>query len=86
MTNNQWYSNKELFEKIVELQREMQETRAIIRRYNNLYEKVYNVQERIQKIEAETEGKKEFGQLIREWGGWIFGLVTLIILIYTTFN
>ena len=83
---NQWYSNKELFEKIVELQREMQETRAIIRRYNNLYEKVYDVQERIKEIEAETEGKKELEQSIREWGGWIFGLITLIILIYTTFN
>lgn len=83
---NQWYSNKELFEKIVELQREMQETRAIIRRYNNLYEKVYDVQERIKEIEAETEGKKELEQSIREWGGWIFGLVTLIILIYTTFS
>lgn len=86
MASNQWYSNKELFEKIVELQQEMQETRAIIRRYNNLYEKVYNVQERIKEIEAETEGKKELERSIREWGGWIFGLVTLIILIYTTFN
>ena len=84
--NSQWYSNKDLFELINALQAEMRETRAIIKRYNGLYEKLGNVKKKVDRIESEQQGRNEIKEAIRQWSGWIFGLVTLIILIYTTFN
>ena len=84
--NSQWYSNKDLFELINALQAEMRETRAIIKRYNGLYEKLDNVKKKVDRIESEQQGRNEIKEAIRQWSGWIFGLVTLIILIYTTFN
>lgn len=84
--NSQWYSNKDLFELINGLQAEMRETRAIIKRYNGLYEKLDNVKKKVDRIESEQQGRNEIKEAIRQWSGWIFGLVTLIILIYTTFN
>lgn len=84
--NNQWYTNKDLFEQINALQAEMRETRAIIKRYNGLYEKLDNVKKKVDRIESEQQGRNEIKEAIRQWSGWIFGLVTLIILIYTTFN
>lgn len=83
---DQWYTNKELFEQIIALQQEMRETRAIIKKYNGLYEKVHEVQQKVQKIEAESKGKRDLSETIREWGGWLFAFITLIILLYTTFN
>lgn len=84
--NSQWYSNKDLFELINALQAEMRETRAIIKRYNGLYEKLGNVKKKVDRIESEQQGRNEIKEAIRQWSGWIFGLVSLIILIYTTFN
>lgn len=84
--NSQWYSNKDLFELINALQAEMRETRAIIKRYNGLYEKLDIVRKKVDKIESEQAGRNEFKEAIRHWGGWLFGLITLIILIYNTFE
>lgn len=84
--SEQWYSNKDLFEQITALQAEMRETRTIIKRYNGLYEKLDNVTRKVEYIEAEQEGKMKLQDAIISWGGWIFGLISLIILIYTTFN
>ncbi|MBM7542351.1 hypothetical protein [Amphibacillus cookii] len=85
----QWYTNKELFEQLNqvqvdfnELRLEMRETRKMINKYNGLREKLGFVEEKINKIEAKREGKQLLGQTIREWGGWLFALITLIILIY----
>lgn len=81
----QWYSNKDLFEQIFALQIEMRDTRSIIKRYNGLYEKVHEVSEQVNRIERTEQGKNKVLNSIRQWGGWIFGLVTLIVLLYTTF-
>lgn len=83
---DQWYTNKELFEQIMSLQQEMRETRAIIKKYNGLYDKVHDVQQKVQRIENEESGKQDLSETIREWGGWIFSFITLIILLYTTIN
>jgi hypothetical protein len=83
--NGQWYTNKDLFELINALQAEMRETRAIIKKYNGLYEKVDTVRHKIEQIEYEQTGKNKTKEAIRQWGGWIFGLITLIVLLYTTF-
>ncbi|WP_067841724.1 hypothetical protein [Amphibacillus sediminis] len=85
----QWYTNKELFEQLNQMQIdfndlriEMRETREVINKYNGLREKLDMVEDKVDRIEAKNEGKQLLGQAIREWGGWIFALITLIILIY----
>lgn len=84
-----WYSNKELFEQLNQMQgdfkdlsHEMRETRTMIRQYNGLREKINNVETEVQHIKSLAEGKQTFGQAIREWGGWVFALITLIVLLY----
>lgn len=91
----QWYSNKDLFERIMDLQKEMrtipqlrqemEETRRIIKKYNGLYEKLDNVKRKVDHIESVTEGKNSTKEAIRQWGGWLFGFITLLVLLYTTF-
>lgn len=83
---DQWYSNKDLFALIIELRQDMLETRNMIKKYNGLYTKVGEVKEKIEKIESEQRGSRRTMHLVREWGGWIFGLITLLILIYRTIN
>lgn len=81
MPDRQWYTNKDLFELIGELQKDMQETRATIRRYNGLYTKVAEVKKQVDDIKAEQRGKQTVGTAIRNWGGWIFGLASFLVLI-----
>ena len=78
---HQWYTNKDLFEQINELSKEMQETRNVIKRYNGLREELGQVKEQINHIESLTEGRRSTGESIRDWGGWLFALITLIILL-----
>lgn len=73
-----------MYEQIVNLQREMQETRSAVRRYNGLYEKLDRVDKKVLKMEAELMGSKAFGRNIREWGGWIIAVITLILTLYRT--
>jgi hypothetical protein len=88
----QWYNNQQLFEQInavskdfVGLRYEMQETRNMIRKYNGLREKIDFVEDEVKEIKALTEGKKTFAEAIRLWGGWLFALITLVILFFDKF-
>lgn len=81
MPDKQWYTNKDLFELIGELQKDMQETRATIRRYNGLYTKVAEVKKQVDDIKAEQRGRQTVGAAIRNWGGWIFGLASFLVLL-----
>jgi len=84
----QWYTNKELFELINELQKdfqdlrsEMRQTREVIKKYNGLREELGQVRQEIDRIKAKTRGKQIVGDAIRNWGGWLFALITLLILL-----
>lgn len=93
---HQWYTNKELFEQLVDLNKdfeslrgEMKETRILIKQYNGLKEQVEEakkdtavLKERVGTIENREQGKSTAWDNIRNWGGWVFGFVTLVILIY----
>jgi len=88
----QWYSNKELFEQMLSmkddiqsLRAEMRETREIIRRYNGLREELYKVKDKVEEMEAKSQGKNAVFEAIRNWGGWLFALITLIILLINQF-
>ena len=94
--NGEWYNNKELYEKLaglsedfVELRGEMRETRTLIKQYNGLREQIETVKkdnavidQKINTIVHKEEGKDGVWDNLRNWGGWIFGFLTLVILIY----
>lgn len=94
--SREWYSNKEIFEKIINLSEElivlraeMRETRVIIKNYNGLREKIKEIEkdqavidEQIQTIVNREEGRSSVWQGVKDWGGWIFGLITLLVLVY----
>lgn len=104
---NQWYTNKDLFELINQLQGEvrdfrgdnkelrleMKETRRIIKQYNGLREEVGearkeidDVKEQMNVLQAKQDGRYSMMNAVRLWGGWLFALVTLLILLYKTFS
>lgn len=85
-SNREWYTNKELFEQLNSMQQdftslrhEMSETRTMIQRYNGLREKIDLVEKKVDYIESKSEGRNAVGTAIREWGGWIFALVSALV-------
>ncbi len=85
------YSNKELHKLIMkisrdftELRTEMKQTRETLRKYNGLREEIGKLQKKIIFIEASGIGKSSILEIIRNWGGWLFALITLIVLLYKT--
>lgn len=93
---NQWYTNKELFERLSGLRdefnglrSEMQETRLLIRNYNGLREELHSMHDDNEELRVQVQtilntsiAKRTTFNDLRSWGGWVFGLITLIILVY----
>lgn len=100
---HQWYTNKELFERLGDLKDEfsnlrieMKETRALIKSYNGLREEIEKMRQETDKMKEENDAIKTQVQVIiskdvgkttaldglRNWGGWIFALVTLLVVLY----
>lgn len=77
----EWYSNKELFEKIQSLAEDMKETRELIRRYNNLYKTVKEHDCYIKEQQGKGKGRKSIESAIVTWGGWLAAVGSII---YTT--
>jgi len=50
----QWYTNKDLFEQTQELRDELKSTQTIIRKYNGLYEKVGDIYDRIGRLDEKV--------------------------------
>ncbi|SET84448.1 hypothetical protein SAMN05216389_13812 [Oceanobacillus limi] len=89
---DQWYTNKELFEQLnamqgdfLDLRSEMKETRNVIKKYNGLREELGVMKEKLNRMEARTQGRLSVGEAIRNWGGWLFALITLVVLLVTKF-
>lgn len=82
MGDKQWYTNKDLFELINELKLDLQETRQMIRQYNGLREELADVEKRLSDMESRAKGRNSVGKAIREWGGWVFALITLLVLLF----
>ena len=76
-----WYTNKELFELISALKDDLKETRHIIKQYNGLREKIEVMEKKVGHIETLEEARNGFGQSVRDWGGWVFGFITLMVLL-----
>lgn len=85
---HEWYTNKDLFELFGSMQQdfhalrsEMRETRSLMKQYNGLREEIGIVKEKVEQMEAEKQGRLSVGEAVRNWGGWIFALITLIVLL-----
>ena len=98
--NNQWYTNKDLFESIgalkedfSDLRGEMKETRIILQRYNGLSEDIARIREEnastmiiLNDLVSKSSGKNAVLDGIRKWGGWVVAIITMFILIFNQIN
>lgn len=79
--NEQWYTNKDLFEMVQSLRGEMQDTRlelqqtrTVVRQYNNLREQLGTCQKDILTLQQKTVGKQAVLNNIRLWGAVLIAL------------
>ena len=85
MTENNWYSNKELFEMMedlkedmMDLRLEMKETKTLVRDYNGLRQNINNTKKKIgeleRKVDTHTDNRKEYI-------GYIIAAISILFLI-----
>ena len=96
----QWYSNKDLFEMLQDLKNDLLQTRADLRKYNDLraamaelqkscmttIEDVQEIKMQYMSLMSKYHGKKIVEEGFLRWGGWIFGFVSLAATIYKLFK
>ena len=94
--DQQWYTNKDLYEMISTLKGELSNTIRVIREYNGLREQINlqakrmgaiedglsNIQLHISGCQSYNKGKHAIGQNIKDWGGWVVAIVAVIVSIY----
>lgn len=92
MEKEQWYSNKDLFEKIQKLSDELQETRQLVIKYNGLVEKLYRVEEKteentrevknladeVSKMEYTIKGRSSAFEKVRNWTPWLITIASVL--------
>ena len=90
MSENNWYSNKELFEMIdefkadvIDLRLEMKETKTLIRDYNGLRKNINDNNKKVgeleRKIETSIDNRKEYI-------GYIIAAISTLFLILNYFK
>lgn len=86
MTQEQWYSNKDLYEMFVGLRDEMsalrvdlRETQQLVKQYNGLRQQIHALEARLLAIEQQRLGRAAVADSIIRWGGWFFALGTLAL-------
>jgi hypothetical protein len=82
----QWYTNKELFEMVQELREEvaplrmeLRTTTEAVRRYNSLRERLDETERKLAAHLATGAGQASVARGIREWGGWIVAVISLLV-------
>lgn len=78
-----WFSNKDLYLMVCDLRDETSRMIKIAKEYNDLRAALNDCIRRLTVIEERQAGRYATGKAIREWGGWITGLVMFLITIYT---
>lgn len=76
--SEEWYSNKELFEKIQSLAEDMKETRELIRQYNNLYKTLKEHDCYIKEQQGKGKGRKSVEDAFIKWGGWLAAVGSIV--------
>lgn len=77
----QWYTNKDLYEMVVGLKDDLQETRLLIQEYNGLRKRLDVCDATLADLVSQAKGRATVASGIRSWGGWIVGIVSLLITI-----
>ena len=85
MGEEQWYSNKELYEMIDSLKDELLETRRVVKEYNELRRTLNAVVVKVDDMEKKGQGKKEVADNIRLWGGWAVAILVFLWAIASKF-
>ncbi len=82
----EWYTNKEMFEKLIEqhtqieqLRHELKSTREHLHKYNALITTVNEILDWKMDMEGKRLGKQDIGTSIRAWTGWGLAVVMLIV-------
>ena len=81
----QWYSNKELFEMVQSLKIDLKETNSLIKEYNGLRKRLDQCELTLVDLCSQSKGRSAVAKGIREWGGWIIAICTVLITIYKSF-
>ena len=81
-TEKEWYSNKELFEMFQGLKDELKITRDAVKKYNDIRSNLNDVMIRLTAIEERAIGRYGIGKAVREWGGWLVGLLGFLFALY----
>jgi hypothetical protein len=82
MGEEQWYTNKDLFEMMQGLKAELAQTRADIKQYNNLRAQLADLQTRSVQWDAHLSaqvGTSKVADAIRQWGGWFVAIAALVV-------
>lgn len=80
----QWYTNKELYEMLQGLKADLQETRLLIKQYNGLRQRIDSCEGLITDLVSQARGRASVGNAIRAWGGWLFAVISLLITLAKT--
>lgn len=78
----QWYTNKELFEMINGLKSDLTETRKVVKEYNDLRRSLNDCIRRVAEIEQRGVGRQSVEQAILRWGGWAIAVVSAAYAIF----
>lgn len=70
-----WYTNKELFERINELSKELTETQRVVKEYNGLRQKLDEVCQEVRDNKKEQKGKRQLASKL----GWAIGIIGTLI-------
>lgn len=83
--NNEWYSNKDLYEMINELRNELKETIIYVKKYNNLreslndgLERIYDLEKWKVSFEKSQETKEVILKNIKNWTPWIIAGIAIL--------
>ena len=79
----EWFDNKELYLMVQGLKEELSNTQKVVKRYNNLYESVGILKERLDALINQGVGKKSIeGAFLR----WLPAIVAVLALILNYFK
>lgn len=84
--NTRFYSNREIYEmlqelrtEVIPLREEMRHTTESIRKYNGLRERLDATERKLSDHLMTGVGQATVARGIREWGGWLVAIVSLLI-------
>jgi tetrahydromethanopterin S-methyltransferase subunit G len=85
MAKDQWYTNKELYEMMVALSKELEATNAelsktqvMIRDYNGLRERLHECEQRIDQVTGQRSGGKDMWGYIVGGIGLLFAILSQV--------